>query len=45
MLDAWEPKLGGAVKNIFSPSYEYTRKYLEYRKDKKEEMKRGGPQK
>lgn len=37
VLKKWEPKLYKAVCNIFKESYEYTRKYKEYRKLKESE--------
>lgn len=37
MLEKYEPKLYQAVCNIFAPSYEYTRKYREFKNKKKNE--------
>lgn len=34
VLEEYEPKLFKAVNNIFGKSYDYTRKYREYRKEK-----------
>ena len=34
VIKKYEPKLYNAVNNIFGDSYEYTRKYLEFRKDR-----------
>ena len=35
MLDEHEPKLAAAVRNIFAPSYEYTRAYRKFRDEMK----------
>lgn len=37
MLEEHEPKLAMAVKNIFGPSYEYTRAYRKFREERKAE--------
>ena len=37
VLEKYEPKLFKAVNNIFGKSYEYTRKYREFRKEKEKE--------
>lgn len=41
VIEKYEPKLYKAVTNIFKDSYEYTRKYMEFRKmmDEKERIK------
>ena len=41
VIEKYEPKLYKAVTNIFKDSYEYTRKYIEFRKmmDEKEKIK------
>lgn len=44
IIEAFEPKLYKAVINVFGASYEYTRKYREYRARKKEEAKRDANQ-
>ena len=36
MLCTYEPKLYAAVSNIFAPSYDYTRKYREFKDNQKE---------
>lgn len=33
IIEEYEPKLYKAVNNIFGESYEYTRKFLEFRKE------------
>ena len=38
-VNIFEPKLFKAVNNIFGDSYEYTRKYREFYKEKEEEIK------
>ena len=38
-VNIFEPKLFKAVNNIFGDSYEYTRKYREFYKEKEEELK------
>lgn len=40
VIEAFEPRLYKAVLNVFGQSYEYTRKYREFRARKKEEAKR-----
>lgn len=40
IIEAYEPRLYKAVMNVFGQSYEYTRKYREFRARKKEEAKR-----
>ena len=35
MLEQYEPKMAKAVKNIFAPSYEYTRAYLKFRDEQR----------
>ena len=39
IMGKYEPKLFRAVNNIFGDSYEYTRKYREFYKEKEEELK------
>lgn len=39
VIEKYEPKLFKAVNNIFGDSYEYTRKYREFYKEKEEELK------
>lgn len=39
VIQKYEPKLYKAVNNIFGNSYEYTRKYREFYKQKEEELK------
>lgn len=34
MLHQYESKLANAVEHIFSPAYEYTRAYRDYKKQK-----------
>ena len=41
ILKRYEPKLYNAVINIFGKSYEYTRKYREYKENKKRELNNG----
>jgi len=36
MLHQYESKLANAVEHIFSPAYEYTRAYRDYKKAKRE---------
>lgn len=40
IIKEYEPKLFAAVNKIFGSSYEYTRKYYEYRKEAKEREKK-----
>ena len=40
-LEPYEPMLVKAAKNIFGESYEYKRKYLEFKENKKKEEKNG----
>lgn len=40
LIQQYEPKLYKAVNNIFGESYEYTRKYLEFRQEMKEKKKK-----
>ena len=40
-IKQYEPKLYNAVINIFGKSYEYTRKYREYKENKKRELNNG----
>ena len=40
VIQQYEPKLYKAVNNIFGESYEYTRKYREFRRKKEEENKK-----
>lgn len=39
IVNKYEPKLFKAVSNVFQDSYEYTRKYREFRKNKEQELK------
>ena len=39
VIEKYEPKLFKAVNNIFKESYEYTRRYREFYKQKEEELK------
>lgn len=39
VIEEYEPKLFKAVNNIFGDSYEYTRKYREFYRQKEEELK------
>lgn len=40
VIEKYEPKLFIAVNNIFGKSYEYTRKYREFYREKEEELKK-----
>lgn len=39
MAESYEPKMALAAQNIFGPSYEYTRAFMAFRKQQKEEQK------
>lgn len=34
LAETYEPKLAAAMNNLFGPSYEYTRRFMEFRKMK-----------
>lgn len=44
VMQKYEPRLYKAVWNVFGASYEYTRKYEEYRNGKRNEEVPGGPE-
>ena len=44
VIEAFEPRLYKAVLNVFGQSYEYTKKYKQFRQRKKEESKRDANQ-